>query len=118
VVDSRIDKTSGRRRTEGGENAIGCFLTAFWMAIGNLVLAVVLMDIWRDGGRFAVSRETTYWTTLVLLVAARLVDIRWYSGETLSGEPASMPQFWRYAIGLVIVASTLWVAAHWRGLVG
>lgn len=117
VVDRRIDNAPGRRRANEGDNAIGCFLTIFWMGIGNLVLAVALMNTWRDGGRFVVSREVTFWTTVILLVAARLADVRWYKGETLSGEPAAMPQFWRYTIGLVVVASTLWITAHWASLV-
>ena len=90
----------------------GCFLRLFWMALGNFLLfGLAAMISKQKSWTFSVY-DAAFWATVLLLFAARLLDIRRFHGETSAGEPATMAHFKRYVAVLVVVAGAIWGVAH------
>ena len=61
-----------------------------------------------------------YWLTIVAMVAARWVDIRFYHGDTVTGEPATMSHWRKYAVRLIVGALVVWTIIHllaWTGII-
>ncbi len=80
---------------------LGCLIPMFWMLVGNGILALCAVAI--VGGEtdlFGVA-DVFYWLTVGSLVTARYVDIRYLSGRTAEGKPATMAHWRRYSIILI-----------------
>ena len=90
----------------------GCFFRLFWMMIGNLVLLFCAYFIAQHRSSLLSIADAFYWIVVGSLLAARYVDIRYLYGLTAEGDPASMADWRRYAV-LVLIASTgLWLVVH------
>jgi hypothetical protein len=90
----------------------GCFLRLFWMGLGNaLLLACTAMIAKQKAWTFSIF-DGAYWAVVLLLLAARLVDIRRFHGETTDGKPATMAHLKRYAALLALIACAVWAVAH------
>lgn len=88
----------------------GCLLRLFWMVAGNLALFALTLTIFNQGG-FSLL-DGVYWLVVVALAASRYIDIRRFAGPTIHGTPATVVDFRRYGIQLVIVATGLWILVH------
>lgn len=90
----------------------GCLVRMFWMALGNaLLLACAAMIAKQKAWTFSVF-DAAFWAIVLLLLAARFVDIRRFHGETTDGKPATMAHLKRYAALLVVIAGVVWGVAH------
>lgn len=88
----------------------GCLLRLFWMAFGNLaLLAVAALIVQRQA--FS-SFDVLYWVLVIVLAAARYLDIRNFNGLTVDGEPANAVHLRLYIVKLVILAAVLWTLVH------
>lgn len=88
----------------------GCLLRMFWMAAGNLALFLMVVLIVQRRG-FSIL-DGVYWLIVAALIAARYVDITRFDGLTASAEPATRRDLGRYALGLVVAATAVWLVAH------
>ena len=86
-------------------------LRVFWMFLGNTALGVCLLMIVQQGAAFTYA-DPIYGIVLLLLVAARYVDIVRYNGVTAYGDPATPAHWRRYTISLLLLAGGGWLAAH------
>ncbi|HNR35059.1 MAG TPA: hypothetical protein PKO36_07750 [Candidatus Hydrogenedentes bacterium] len=86
-------------------------LRIFWMFLGNTALGVCLLMIVQQGSAFTYA-DPIYGIVLLLLVAARYVDIVRYNGVTAYGDPATPAHWRRYTIALLLLAGGGWLAAH------
>ena len=89
----------------------GCFLRRFWMIIGNAILLCCAYGIIQHRSSPFSMADAFYWAIVGSLLATR-VDIRYLYGTTAEGDPASMADWRRYAVFLVLVATGLWVGVH------
>lgn len=53
-----------------------------------------------------------YCSAVMLVLAARYLDISRFEGTTDTGEPATTEHFRRYAIKLLLAAAVVWVLVH------
>ena len=90
----------------------GCLVRAFWMLLGNALLALAAIGIAKTHERFLSLADLAFWGCFLALLGARYVDIRKYSGLTGTGEVANMAHWRRHALILAAAAVGLWVAAH------
>ena len=86
-------------------------LRVFWMFLGNTILGVCLLMIAQRESAFS-HLDLVYGIVLLLLVAARYVDIARYKGVTAYGDPATPAHWRRYTIALLLLAGGGWLAAH------
>lgn len=99
-------------------SSAGCLVRLFWMCIGNVILFFCLTYIFHNRVRGLALVDLSYWLTVVVLVAARWVDIRSYHGATVTGEPATLSHWRRYALCLVVGSLIVWIIIHlmaWTG---
>lgn len=101
------------QKEDGPANAsvLGCLIPAFWMLVGNGVLAVCALAIAAGETSFGVA-DACYWITVACLLAARYADIRYFSGKTSEGKPATMAHYRRYSVVLCAVSGVVWGAVH------
>jgi hypothetical protein len=94
------------------QSGASVFARAYWMALGNLLLALLIVQIaglppwtvgWRDGALVAV---------VLSLVAVRFVDVTKLGGTDIYGSPATSAHVARYAASVAGVAVLAWIGAQ------
>lgn len=99
-------------------SSAGCLIRLFWMGAGNIILFLCVTYIFHNRVRGLELVDLGYWLTVVAMVAARWVDIRSYNGDTVTGEPATLSHWRRYAVRLVAGALVAWLVVHLLALTG
>ena len=98
--------------TDKQSTPLGILARLWWMLGGNMLLAFSLIFIFRNEGGFFHPADWVFWITVATLVAIRYLDIRFLNGQTATGEKASMTDWVRYAVLLLVCATVLWAMAH------
>ena len=100
-------------------SSAGCLIRLFWMGAGNVILFLCLTCIIHTHACTLVLVDLYYWLTVVAMVAVRWVDIHSYHGDTVTGEPATLAHWRKYAVRLVVGAMIVWIIIHllaWTGI--
>ena len=90
----------------------GCLLRLFWMMIGNVLLLFCAYGIIQHRSSVLSIADALYWAIVGSLLATRYVDIRYFHGTTGDGDPASLADWRRYTVLVVLVAVGLWLVAR------
>ena len=90
----------------------GLLLRLFWMIAGNLAIALSAVLILQGGGPIPLLPDLIYWVAVPLMIVSRYADVRYFNGTNGYGERATMQDWRRYSVKVVIVAIVLWIAAH------
>ena len=100
----------------------GCLLRLFWLLGGNAVLAIVGVQILFNAPPMFSRVDAVYWSVVVLIIAARYADMRYFKGATAGGKPSSFDDWRRHTLILVVSAGVAWFAArlavHFLGPIG
>ena len=84
------------------QGCLGVLLRLFWMVGGVAILIFAGLDmVLKNHGA---STIVLYWLTVVAIIVARFVEIRFFRGQTLDGKPATM-RHWIRHIALLLVSS-------------
>jgi hypothetical protein len=97
---------------EQSQEGLGCMpaLTRlFWIFGGTTALIYCLIYMILGKATFAV--HLIYILTTVCLVVDRFVDIKYFKGEKMNGEPASLKHWRLYSLLLLVCAGFLLIAA-------
>ncbi len=97
-------------RTAGAAPLTGLALRVFWMFLGPATLFVVAMLIAQGRGSWMV--DLGYCSAVMLVLAARYLDVSRFDGTTDTGEPVTIEHFRRYAMKLILAAAVVWVLVH------
>lgn len=92
-------------RIPTADESTGCMGTLFrlfWMLGGVAILIFAGLDMVLKGNRTLTI--VLYWLTVVAIIVARLVDIRFFRGETCNGKPATM-RHWIRHVALLLTSS-------------
>lgn len=92
--------------------AAGCLLRIFWMIIGNVILLFSAYGITQQQDSLLSIADIFYWVFVAALLGARYADIRYFGGMTAEGAPATIADWRRYALVVLIICTGLWLAAH------
>ncbi len=90
----------------------GCLLRLFWMMVGNIALFLCGIAIYQNPTGYLSIADALYWALAGCLVAARFADVQYYEGTTAEGNPATLADWRRYALLVVIVAVIGWLVIH------
>ncbi len=91
---------------------LGCLIPTFWMLVGNGILACCGVAIAVGDAPIFSPADVVYWITVGCLVAARYADIRYLTGRTSEGKPATMAHWRRYTLVLIAVSAAAWIVVH------
>jgi hypothetical protein len=98
--------------TDKQGSGLGIIVRLFWFFFGNAILFISITLIFRHRGGLFHTADVVFWITVVALVLARYLDIRFYGGLTATGLPASMAHWIKYVTLLLICSTALWVISH------
>ncbi len=90
----------------------GCFARIYWMLIGNAMLVIAFAFLIRDKPLFPSFFDFLYLFSAGSLVVVRYVDIRHFNGGTGFGDPATMDDWRKYSIGLLIGSLGVWLVVR------
>jgi hypothetical protein len=93
--------------TDESPGCLGILFRLFWMWGGVAILIFVGIDVVLKS--FRVLSIFLYWLTVVAIICARLVDIRFFRGETFDGKPATMKHWIRHAALLLASSSVFFM---------
>jgi hypothetical protein len=82
------------------------------MVLGNGALALLLVPIVHQSPWRFSRVDAAYWTTVLLLLAARSADARWLDGRTAEGDPVTPAHLRRYCVSLIAASATAWICAQ------
>ncbi|MFN0244004.1 MAG: hypothetical protein ACKVWV_14030 [Planctomycetota bacterium] len=91
---------------------LGCLVQLFWSIGGCGLLTAIAVLILRQPPWTLSLRDAVFWSFVGAMVFARAVDVRRFGGQTADGNPATMKDVRRYALGLVVSAALVWAAAQ------
>ena len=112
-----LQQTTPQRREKEQQDrhaAKGCLLRAYWMLLGNALVALFAYRIVERGGAITVM-DLFYWLGAASLVIVRYVDIRFLGGTTAEGEPAILKHWRGYSSRVLAVSVILWLVVHGLG---
>jgi hypothetical protein len=94
------------------QSGLGYLVRFVWMLIGPAIVILSLLLLFRgDRGNFSTA-DAVLWIAVGACVVLRYVDVSRLNGLKATGERATMADWRRYAVVLVIVASGLWILAR------
>jgi hypothetical protein len=94
------------------DSILGLFAKVFWTLLGNAVLLFTLISIFQHKGEILHTADIVFWVTVAALIIARYLDIKFFNGLTITGLPASMTHWRKYAVVLLICSTVIWVLSH------
>ncbi|MCJ7777391.1 MAG: hypothetical protein MUP16_03665 [Sedimentisphaerales bacterium] len=98
-----IDKQSG---------ILAILARPFWMFLGNFALLICAANILMGESSSTRTSDIIFWGAVAAMIIVRFLDIKFLNGLTATGEPATLAQWRKYAIMLIICSGIIWAAAH------
>jgi hypothetical protein len=93
-------------------NEVGCLVRLGWMVFGNAALVICIGVIASQKGILITAADVVFWAVVPVLIWLRHVDIARMKGLTVSGQPATLSHWKRYAGLLLALSVVAWAAAH------
>lgn len=90
----------------------GCLLRLVWTVAGNAAIYLSLATIAATKPPLPSSLDFVVGVSLILMLAARWLDITRFDGRTLSDEPATLRHWRRYVVMLGSSTVAAWSLAH------
>ena len=83
-----------------------------WSILGNLLLFIILILIIVESQETGSTLDITFWFVVAGIILIRFVDIKVFQGHTADKEPATLKDWLRYSVGLILMSGFFWVVAH------
>lgn len=88
----------------------GCLVRLFWMVGGLIALFFLSLSIVGNRG-FSVY-DPAFAAIAVAMILVRFLDVRFLKGETADGNPATLRDWRRYAVGVAVCSFGCWLVLH------
>ena len=98
--------------TEKYDSMLGLLARLFWMLFGNLTLFILTIVLLLNQGKMFNAADVVFWITVAALALTRYIDIKLLGGLTVTDKPASMANWRKYTIFLLIGSTAVWVISH------
>jgi hypothetical protein len=105
-------KKQNDQPTEKYDSPLGLLARLFWMLFGNITLFILTIVILLNQGKMFNVADVVFWITVALLVLTRYADIKLLGGLTVTDKPASMANWRKYTIFLLICSTAVWGLSH------
>jgi hypothetical protein len=93
----------------------GFALRLFWTLLGHAIVFLSLGVIFVNEVTFPSLLDGLVWTTVVLMIVARRIDVVWCHGTTVIGEPATLAHWRSYTVHLFWIDAAASEIAHTLG---
>lgn len=90
----------------------GCLVRLTWLMFGHVALVTFAALILKNDPPLLSVMSVAYWGVVLVIVAARYLDIVHLDGTTADGDPATRRDLHRFSAVTVTVAAVLWAAVH------
>jgi hypothetical protein len=90
------------------QSGLGYLARFIWMLIGPVVAILSLLLIFQNRQGSFSTADAFLWGAVVACVVLRYIDVSRLNGLKATGEPASIADWRRYALVLVVIALVLW----------
>jgi len=94
------------------QSGLGYLARFIWMLIAPAVAVLSLLLIFQNRQGSFSTADAVMWCAVVACVGLRYIDVSRLNGLRATGEPASIADWRRYALVVVIVALVLWGIAR------
>ena len=98
--------------TNKQDSIAGLLARVFWMLIGNMVLAILMIIILQHKGSMFHAADLVFWITIAAIILVRYLDIKFWGGMTAAGGPATIANWNRYAAALLIGSAAIWALSQ------
>ena len=105
-------KKQNDQPAEKYDSPLGLLARLFWMVFGNMTLFIVTIFIFLNQGKMFNAADVVFGITVAALILTRYIDIKLLGGFTVTNQPASMANWRKYAIFLLIGSTAVWVLSH------
>ena len=95
------------------EEQLGCLSVLprlYWLAAGNVI--VLFSSVYIALRKATLAVYLIYILGTICLIGARFIDIKYFKGEKLNGERASLNHWLRYTLGLLVFVGLLLIVAR------
>ena len=89
----------------------------YWMLIGNIILISIAIAVYSSHKKFS-WLDIFYLFIVLSLVSIRYFDIKYWGGQTSTGERATISDWRRYSLFMIFLTLLVLAAVHGLGLVG
>jgi hypothetical protein len=87
----------------------GCIMRLYWTLLGNGALALVFATLLLKHPKLPSLVDVACFLLVLSLVCVRYIDIRYYKGETGDGKLATLTDWRRYSVLIVLGNVCLWL---------
>ena len=98
--------------TDKQRGALAILARIFWMFLGNFILMICVAHIVMGESSSTRTSDIIFWCVVPAMIITRFLDIKFLDGQTVTGEPATLSHWRKYAIALIIISAMIWAAAH------
>jgi hypothetical protein len=98
--------------SEKPNSGTGCLLRIYWMAVGYVIAAFLVILIAEQKDDFYTFKDILYWLAVASIILARYLDVQFMDGQTAEGAPATMKNWERHSTVLGAAAVLVWIACH------
>jgi hypothetical protein len=98
--------------TDKQRGALAILARIFWMALGNFALMICAANILMSESSSTRISDVIFWSAAIAMIIVRFLDIKFFNGQTATGEPATLAHWRKYSILLAVVSTVIWAAAH------
>lgn len=101
-----------KKLPEQSEENVGCFAALariYWLG-GGAVLVFCAIYIVLQKATFTVYLVNIL--SVISLIVIRFIDIKYFNGETMNNQPATLGHWRQYALGLIVLAGILFLVAN------
>jgi len=85
------------------------FARLYWMVFGTIILLFTAITVAFGSFQNIQAAGVIYWGDVFCMIIVRYLDIRYLRGETVDCQPATMKDWKRYSVFLVIASLVIWV---------
>jgi hypothetical protein len=97
---------------------LGCLVRLAWLLVGHGVIMFALMLTFESKRTGFGAADAVVWGAVVACIVFRYLDVSRLSGLTTTGRPASIADWRRYTLILVVATLVLWGIARKAAFVG
>ena len=94
------------------DSMLGLLARLFWMLVGNAILFFLTVFLIMNQGKMFNAADVVFGVTVAALVLTRYIDIKFLGGFTTTDKPASMAEWRKYTMFLLIGSTAVWGLSH------
>ena len=106
--DLRSDVRASESPSEGSK----ALVRLGWMLGGTMITLIAWFTLVSSPAWTFGLRDVVFWSGVLVSLSLRYLDVMRFQGQTSDGEPATMGDFRRYALGLAVIAGAGWAVAQ------